>query len=198
MGDRGAHTLDPLVWTLQLGLPTSVDATCTGLNPDTHPVSAVITFQFPERGALPPVKLTWYEGLRAPLPPEIANEDELPDAQGGLLIKGSKGSIVCGVYGNGPRLLPRDLMLANKNHPKTLPRAEGGPYQDWIRGCKDRSHQPGAHFEYAAHLSEICMLGNIAKRVNGRIEWDGAAMKVTNHDRANSFVAPAYREGWML
>ena len=39
---------------------------------------------------------------------------------------------------------------------------------------------------------------NLAKRVNGRIEWDGAAMKVTNNEAANAFVAPAYREGWAL
>jgi predicted dehydrogenase len=198
MGDRGAHTLDPLVWTLQLGLPTAIEATSTGLNPDTHPVSSMIIFQFPERGSLPPLKLTWYEGFRPPLPSEVKDENELPDKEGGLLIKGTKGSIVCGVYGNGARLLPRELMLAHKDHPKTLPRVAGGHYQDWLRACKDRSLQTGAHFEYAAHLTEICLLGNLAKRVNGRIEWDGAAMKVTNNEAANAFVAPAYREGWTL
>jgi predicted dehydrogenase len=198
MGDRGAHTLDPLVWTLQLGLPTTIEATSTGLNPDTHPVSSLITFQFPARGSLPPVKLTWYEGFRPPLPPELADERELPDPEGGLCIKGTKGSIMCGVYGNSPRLLPRELMLANKDFPKTLPRVPEGHHQQWVKACKDRTLQTGAPFAYAAHLTEICMLGNLAKRVNGRIEWDAAAMKVTNRDDANAFVAPAYRTGWVL
>ena len=197
MGDRGAHTLDPVVWSLRLGLPTSVEATSTGLNADTHPVSSVITFQFPARESLPPVKLNWYEGFRAPLPPELPNEDELPDKEGGALIKGTKGKIVFGVYGNSPRLLPRDLMLAHKDLPKTLPRAPEH-HQDWLKACRDPSHKNGAPFEYASMLSEICLLGNVAKRINGRIEWDAAAMKVTNSDAANALIAPAYRDGWTL
>ena len=96
------------------------------------------------------------------------------------------------------RLLPRELQLAHKDDPKTLPRVPGGHYQDWLRACKDRTLQTGANFDYAAHLSEICMLGNLAKRVNGRIEWDAAAMRVTNNEEANAFIAPAYRDGWTL
>ncbi|MCX6926178.1 MAG: Gfo/Idh/MocA family oxidoreductase, partial [Verrucomicrobia bacterium] len=62
MGDRGAHTLDLAYWTLKLGPPSSVEATSCGLNPDTHPVSAIVTYRFPAREGLPPLKLTWYEG----------------------------------------------------------------------------------------------------------------------------------------
>jgi predicted dehydrogenase len=197
MGDRGAHTLDAAVWALDLDLPTSVEATSTGLNPDTHPVSSVITFRFPAKGTRPPVKLTWYEGFRAPLPPEIEQEGDLPSNEGGLLFKGEKGKIVSGVYGESPRLLPRELMASYKQPAPSIPRVPAGHYMDWVNAIKEK-RQPSAPFSYAAHLTEICLLGNLAKRVNGRIEWDGAGMKVTNNAKANEFVAPAYREGWGL
>ena len=59
------------VWTdyrAMLEEQKDIDATSSDLNPDTHPVASVITFRFAARGSLPPVKLTWYEGTRAPRP----------------------------------------------------------------------------------------------------------------------------------
>ena len=68
MGDRGAHTMDVVYWSLKLGAPASIEATCCGLTPEVHPLSSIVTFRFPARDNLPPVKLTWYEGLRPPRP----------------------------------------------------------------------------------------------------------------------------------
>ena len=55
-----------------------------------------------------------------------------------------------------------------------------------------------APFEYSAPLTEICLLGNIAKRMDARIEWDAANMKVTNLPAANQHVRTEYRKGWSL
>ena len=49
---------------LKLGLPTRVSAESGEINPETYPAWATITYEFPARGDLPPVKLTWYEGAR--------------------------------------------------------------------------------------------------------------------------------------
>ena len=81
--------------------------------------------------------------------------------------------------------------------PKTLPRVDGGHYQEWVRGCKG-DRQTGANFEYGAHLTEICQLGNIARRVDARILWDAANMRVTNNEAANQYVKTPYRDGWSL
>jgi hypothetical protein len=59
----------------------------------------------------------------------------------------------------------------------------------------EEGRQPGAHFGYSGPLTEICLLGNIAKRVDARIEWDAASMQVTNLPEANNFVRAAYRPG---
>jgi hypothetical protein len=49
MGDRGAHTLDAAVWALELDAPETVEATSSGLDPETHPLSAIVTYRFPAR-----------------------------------------------------------------------------------------------------------------------------------------------------
>jgi predicted dehydrogenase len=197
MGDRGAHTLDAAVWALQLGHPTSIEATSLDLNPDTHPLASVVTYQFPARAGLPPVKLTWYDGLRPPRPAELEDGRRMGHAEGGLLFKGTKGKLVGGVYGEDPRLIPESKMKEYKLPPKTIPRVAGSHEQDWVRACKS-GQRAGADFEYSSLLTEICLLGNAAKRVDARIEWEGPNMKVTNLPEANQHIRTTYREGWSL
>jgi predicted dehydrogenase len=196
MGDRGAHTLDAVVWALKLGQPTSVEATSCGLNPDTHPLSAIVTYKFPARENLPPVKLAWFEGTRPPRPEEFADDLEWP-REGGSLFKGSKGQLICGVYGENPRLLPERLWKEYKKPAKTIPRVTTSHEMDWVRACK--TGQPaGSHFGISGPLTETCLLGNIAKRVDAHIEWDAANLKVTNLAEANKYVRTTYRQGWRL
>lgn len=197
MGDRGVHTLDPVVWALKLGYPTSVEATSLDLNPDTHPLGSIVTYQFPAREGFPPLKLTWYDGLRAPRPAELEDGRQMGHAEGGVLFKGTRGNLVGGVYGESPRLIPESRMKEYRLPPNIIPRVEGTHEQDWVRACKD-GRRAGADFEYSALLTEICLLGNVAKRADARIEWDGPNMKVTNLPQANQYVKTLYREGWSL
>ena len=125
MGDRGVHTLDPVVWALKLGYPTSVEATSLDLNPDTHPLGSIVTYQFPVREGFPPLKLTWYDGLRAPRPAELEDGRQMGHAEGGVLFKGTQGKLVGGVYGESPRLIPESRMKEYKLPPKTIPRVDG-------------------------------------------------------------------------
>jgi len=196
MGDRGAHTFDPIFWALKLGAPASIEATSCGNTPEVHPLSAIVTFRFPARGDLPPVKLTWYEGTRPPRPEDLEDGRQMP-GEGGAILIGSKGKIMCGVYGEGPRLFPESKMKEAKLPEKTLPRVNGSHEQDWVRACK--SGQPaGADFSYSGPLTEACLLGNVAKRMDARIEWDAANLKITNLPEANRYVRTEYRKGWSL
>jgi predicted dehydrogenase len=196
MGDRGAHTLDAAVWALELDAPETVEATSAGLNPETHPLSAIVTYRFAARGARPPVKLTWYEGLRAPRPEELEEGRKMPE-EGGLVFKGSKGKIMCGVYGDSPRLIPERLMQEAALPAKTLPRVEGSHEQEWAKACK-AGKKAGAAFEYSGPLTEICLLGNVAKRLDTRIDWDPVNLKVTNNAEAEAWIRRPYRDGWTL
>jgi hypothetical protein len=197
MGDRGAHTLDPVFRALKLGQPTSVDANSLDLNPDTHPVASIVTYRFPRRGNLPPVKLTWYDGLRPPRPEELEDGRRMGHTEGGSLFKGTKGKLVAGVYGEGPRLIPESAMKAYEMPARTIPRVNGSHEQDWVRACKEGG-KAGADFEYSGPLTEMCLLGNVARRMDARIEWDAENMKVTNLPEANGYVRTPYRGGWNL
>ena len=196
MGDRGVHTFDPIYWALGLGAPTSIDATTCGNTPEVHPLSAIVTYRFPARENMPPVKLTWYEGTRPPRPEDLEDGRTMP-AEGGVLYKGTKGTIMCGVYGNGARIIPEAKMQEAKLPEKTLPRVPDSHELDWVRACKT-GEPAGADFSYSGPLTEACCLGNIAQRVDARIEWDAENMKVTNLPEANQYVRAEYRKGWEL
>ena len=62
LGDMACHTANMAFRALDLGHPTMIAAENGELNPETYPGWARITFQFPARGAMPPVKFMWYEG----------------------------------------------------------------------------------------------------------------------------------------
>jgi predicted dehydrogenase len=196
MGDRGAHTLDVAFMALKLGAPATIEATSCGMNADVHPLSAIVTFRFPARDTLPPVKLTWYEGTRPPRP-EIMDEDLAWPAEGGLIFKGSKGAIICGVYADGAKLLPLSLHLDYKRPAKTLPRPTGSHEMEWVNAIKE-GRQANAAFDYSGPLTEMCLLGNVAKRVDAKIEWDAAKLKITNLPEANRYIQTEYRKGWSL
>jgi predicted dehydrogenase len=196
MGDRGVHTLDPVYYALELGAPTSIEATVCGPSPETHPLANIVTYRFPARGSRPPVKLTWYDGLRAPRPEELEEGRTMP-AEGGSIFKGTKGKIMAGIYGETPRLIPEKLMQEAQRPAKTIPRVEGSHEKDWARACK-AGKKAGANFEYAGPLTEVCLLGNVAKRLDARLYWDAANMAVTNNPAAEPLIWRPYREGWSL
>ncbi len=196
MGDRGAHTLDVVYWSLKLGAPASIEATSCGANADVHPLSSIVTYRFPQRGSLPPVKLTWYEGTRPPRSDDMDEDLSWPN-EGGAIIKGSKGQIMCGVYADAPKLLPLSRHMEYKRPVKTLPRVADSHEMEWVRAIKE-GRQANAAFDYSGPLTELCLLGNVAKRVDGRIEWDAPNLKVTNNPDANRFIRAEYRKGWTL
>ena len=198
MGDRGAHTLDSVFTVLGYRMPTEIDATSSDLNPDTHPVSAVITFRVPEANGQKPMKVTWYEGTRPPRPQGLPDDQKLP-GEGGIIFNGTKGKIIAGVYGASPTIIPEAARAAAGKPPQTLERPKGGIEGNWLNAILDGGKtKTCAAFDYSARLTEFTMLGNVAKRVDGRIVWDEAAMRVANNDAANQYIKCPRRGGWDL
>ena len=197
MGDRGAHTLDVVNWSLKLGPPQTIEATSCGMTDEVHPLSSIVTFRFPARASLPPVKLTWYEGLRPPRP-ALMDEDMKWPAEGGALFKGSKGQLMCGVYAESPKLLPLSRHLEYKRPAPTLPRIPDHCHElDWVRAIK-AGRQANAGFDYSGPLTETCLLGNVAKRIDGQFEWDPVNLRARDSDPATQLIRTSYRTGWSL
>jgi len=198
MGDRGAHTLDSVFTALKLGAPSSIEGSgIVGGNADVHPDKAVVKYLFPARDGFPPLTLNWYEGQEPPRPKELEEGRKMYE-QGGVVFKGDKGAIMCGVYGNSPRLIPETAMKAYKRPEKTLPRIKGGHEKNWVDAIKSGG-KASADFDYSGPLTELALLGNLAKRFpNQKLIWDNDNMKVTNLDEANEWVRRPSREGWSL
>jgi predicted dehydrogenase len=205
LGDMGCHILDPAFWTLKLGHPTRVEATTTHYQPEvmseTYPRASIVRYEFPARGDMPPVKLTWYDGRLLPPRPRDLEETRRLETNGAILI-GEKGTIMHGSHGaSGVRIIPEEKMKAYKRPPESLPRVpdgQTGHERDWIRACKD-GKPASSTFEYGGPLTEMVLLGVLAMRFKDTpLEWDPVNMKVTNLPEADKYINPPYREGWTL
>jgi predicted dehydrogenase len=195
IGDMGAHLIDHSMWALDLGFPTTVETVSTPFNGATYPLATQTFYEFAARGAMPPVKMTWYDGGLLPRKPEELGEEEL-NKGGGVLLVGSKGKLIHDTYGAKPRLLPHSLHESYGNPPKKLPRIPGEDHEmNWVDAAKGKA-QASCPFEYAARLTEVMLLGVVALRAGKKIHYDGAAIRITNVPQANDFLRRDYREGW--
>lgn len=200
LGDMGAHLLDQPFWALDLGHPKTIQASSTKFTKDSYPLAEIVTYQFPARGKLPPVRLVWYDGgLLPPRPKELPDGRMMGDEGGGCLFIGKKGILMCGTYGENPRLIPEDLMRSYKRPDKTIPRSPG-IHEEWIAAIK-AGKKSTTDFEYSGKLTEVMLLGNIAVRMQAAktvLEWDPEKMEFPNLPEANPFIHKEYRAGWFL
>ena len=194
LGDMGCHIIDPVWWGLDLKYPTSVEADPGPFNEETYPTATRIRWEFPARGELPPLTLTWCDGAnRPPTPPDLEEGRKLPGQ--GSVYYGDKGTLVAPHMGN-PALVPYSKMREVKLPEPFLERGINH-YQDWIRGCKG-GPKPSANWDYSGPLTETILLGNIAAKAGRKLEWDGPGLKVTNMAEANKLLKRDYRKPWHL
>jgi predicted dehydrogenase len=197
IGDMGAHLIDHSVWALNLGLPSSVETVSTPFNGVSYPHATMTFYEFAARGAMPPVRLTWYDGGLIPNKPEELGDEEL-QKEGGALLIGSKGKLLHDTYGMKPRLLPKSLHESYGKPPQKLPRIAKESHElNWVDAAKGKV-EASCPFEYAAHLTEIMLLGVVALRAGRKIYYDGANMRITNVPQANDYLRREYRQGWGL
>jgi predicted dehydrogenase len=205
LGDMACHTANMAFMALKLGYPTSVVAENEPVNPETYPGWARITFQFPARGEMPPVKLVWYEGKRDGqklLPPAEALKGQKASDSGSLLI-GEKGTLYSpNDYGARYLLLPRES-FADYQPPQpklarnSAPDKDQGMKNEWIEAIKG-GPPAMSNFNYAGMLTETILLGNVAMRAGKLLEWDGPNMKFTNAPEANALLSIEPRKGWTV
>ncbi len=196
IGDMGAHLLDSSYWALDLDYPTAVETTSTPYNKETYPLATTTNYEFPAKGSRPAVKLTWYDGgLLPPKPPEMG-EEEL-NKGGGVLFIGTKGKLLHDTYGYNPRLLPKSLHDSVGTPPRTYERIQTSHEMNWIDAIRG-TQKTTAPFEYSAKLTEFMLLGVVALNAGKKIQYDGAAMRITNVPDSDALLKRRYREGWSL
>jgi len=195
LGDMGCHLLDAPFWALNLRGPVKVSAESEGNSATSCPKWSVVTWEFPARGALPPVKIKWFDGgKKPPLPQEMGKDEQL--GKGGVIYLGDKGTILNeNDYGASPRLIPEEKLRAFTNRPpKTIPRVpKADPHMEWINGCKG-GPVPGSNIvDHAADLTEMVSLGNLAIRMGKPIRWDPVKGECVGMPEANRFIHKNYR-----
>jgi hypothetical protein len=220
LGDMGCHLIDPAFKTVGLGYPSEVE--CSEGNvmermwspsyyPESCPISSSIKLKFPGKAGKPDVSLYWMDGGLAPeRPDELGPDEPMGGGDGGVIIEGSKGKMMCGTYGANPTLLPT-ARTKEVSVPRTLARVPEGHYVQWINACIAGygNKELSSPFDYAGPLTETILMGNLALRSwlvrgpNGqgwpgrkKLLWDAVNMKITNFDEANQFVKRDYRTGW--
>ena len=196
LGDMGCHIMDGAFYALGLDAPVRVEAISGRANKTSAPTSSMVVYHFAASGSRPAFKWTWYDGGLQPMLPDFW-KDESPFPDNGTLIVGSKNTVLAPTYYESIRIVPEARMKETQPGlpAKTIPRIEGGHFAEWIRACKG-GPAAGSHFGYASKLTELCLLSNIAVRARRPIEWDAAAMKITNLASANQYLTKEYRPGF--
>jgi predicted dehydrogenase len=202
LGDMGAHIMDHAYWPLKLKYPVSVHASSTPFTKDSPPIAEMVTYEFPSRGKMPPVKMVWYDGgLMPPRPVDLEQGRRMGDRGGGILFIGEKGKLMCSVYGDNPRIIPETKMKEYKRPEKTIPRSPG-IHEEWIEACKKGDPKAATtNFQYSGPLTETMMLANVAVQLqdkNMKLLYDGKKGEFTNCPEANDYLRMEYRKGWTL
>lgn len=199
MGDRGVHTLDAACWALDLTAPATIELlSIAGQNEFIHPDKAHVRYRFPARGKFPALQLDWHSGDQPPEVAEICGNRKIGDDEGGAVIIGTRGVISHGTYpAQNLALQPDELKAEAARVPATLPELRGSHEAVWIAACKGEG-PVSSDFAFAAKLTELTHLGNLAIHLGGRIEWDAAAGRASNRPEADALIKMPRRPGWEL
>jgi predicted dehydrogenase len=191
-GDMGCHILDPVYGSLVLTAPKSVRSEGGAPNADSWGLDSQVRYVFPgTKFTTETLTLHWYDGDRRP-PDEVKTllEGRSFHDQGSIYI-GTEG-VLYTPYIDTPVLLPAEKFRGYK-----LPDAGGADhYLQFVEACRGNG-TTSAPFDYSGPLTESVLLGCLATRFpKTTLEWDAAALKVTNVAEANAFVRRRYRKGW--
>lgn len=190
LGDMGCHAFHPIFKALDLAHPISVEASSTEWHEETFPLVSVVKYQFPARGPeQPPLTLTWYDGMIRPTMPMELEPDRKVEYNDTLYV-GDSGKMLSN------RIIPEERHKEFPKPAEVLPRSIGH-HKEFIAACKG-GDPAGANFEFAALVTEVVLLGNIALRMQKKLEWDGEQRRFTNLPEANAFLTKTYRPGYQV
>ncbi|MBS1787179.1 MAG: Gfo/Idh/MocA family oxidoreductase [Acidobacteria bacterium] len=202
-GDMGCYSFAGVFKILGLTPPTVVEACSDESYEETFPQASIVHLDFPAREGRGEIRMSWYDGgLHPPRPAGISERDErmFRHRQEGVMYVGDKGILLAGFNGQNPHVYPASPKYVEQPRPE----AQGGQAAQrrdsaidaWITAVK-KGQPAQTNFEIQAPVTEAFLLGCMAQRLPGeKLVWDTAQMKVTNNEKANGLVDPAYRNGF--
>jgi predicted dehydrogenase len=200
LGDMACHEMDPLYWAMDPGYPLEVEL-MNGKPFGEEPMygtESTVRFRFPAKGERPAFDVFWHDGGHKPERPEELAEEEEMTSEGALYIGTDGKMIAMGQARNAPRLLPEERHLEYGTPEQQIERSADGHHKEWYLACIEEKPYdfPKCNFSYAAPFTEMILLGCIAQRVGGKLEYDPKKMSFKNRKDADSLITKEYREGW--
>lgn len=212
LGDWGAHIIDTAHRFLDLGLPEEITPLkLTGHNDFFFPMSSTIEFKFPKRGDMPPVVITWYDGVdNIPPVPEGYGKMELdpniPAVAGGKIqparlnpgkeIYSKELTFKGGSHGSILTIIPDEKAKELEKSLPEVPESTSNHFANFLLACQGKE-QTRSPFEISGPLSQVFCLGVAAQRLNRKIVFDRDTKRVTNDAFADAFlIGEPPRKGW--
>ncbi|HBL75500.1 MAG: oxidoreductase [Bacteroidetes bacterium GWF2_42_66] len=212
LGDWGAHIMDTAHQFLDLGLPYEVDPVkLDGHNPFFFPMASTLSFKFPKRGKMPPLEITWYDGVKnVPAVPEGYGASELdpniPPASNGKIqpAKLNPGKIIYskdlifkgGSHGSTLSIIPEEKAKDMEPKLPEVPKSPSNHYANFLLACKGQE-ETRSPFSVAGPLSQVFNLGVLAQQLNTKLLFDRKTKQITNNKVANQLlVGTPPRKGW--
>ncbi|MEM8953311.1 MAG: Gfo/Idh/MocA family oxidoreductase [Verrucomicrobiota bacterium] len=199
LGDWFPHIGDGPVWILDLYNPVSAELLEQSDIPEgVAAESSVVKWEFEKRGSKEPCTLYWHNGGKKPEAPTDWGWGNIPNA--GSFFIGDQKTAYLDQRSNNPRLSSKQDMIDFKEsgfpEEKYARIKADGPVGEWIAAIKGEGPEPGSNFDYASPFTETHLLGVLAMRFGGKVEWDADAMKITNRPELNAFVKEPVLKGW--
>ena len=117
----------------------------------------------------------------------------------GVMFKGSKGFLISSF--DHRALIPygyeADMSYYQRRPKDEILEPMGDFQQEWISACKG-DLRTSCDFEYAGNMMEQLVLGLVAYRTGGTLEYDSESGQVKNNSKANELLSRPYRPGWIL
>ncbi|MGK7369358.1 MAG: Gfo/Idh/MocA family protein [Candidatus Halalkalibacterium sp. M3_1C_030] len=194
LGDMATHILRGAFKSLELGYPTKVQGSSTLLLQESAPTAQKVRLIYPKRessmGTLPEVEVHWYDGGLQPLKPEgWPDGRDMNHRGGGVLMHGTKDTLVYGTYGSDPWLLSGNTPDVPETERRVIVgnlKGEEAHQMDWVRACKESPEgrtNAKSSFDKSGSFNEMVVMGVLAVRLqelDKELEWDGENMKFTN------------------
>jgi len=190
LGDFFCHYCDLAFWALKLRHPLTIEAEGP-VHPDSAARWTIARQEYPARGDLPPVTLTWYNGGGYPA---LVKKNKVPQWPNAVLFIGSKGMLIADYVQH--KLLPEEK-FADFIRPEPFIPDSIGHHREWVEACKTGGPTT-CNFEYSGALTEAALLCNVALRTRKKLTWDAKNLKAIGCPEADAFIRRQYRKGWTL
>ncbi len=196
LGDFGCHYLDLVHWALDLKQPVRVQANGPQLSSVSPPSWLKVDYHYAAGKDRPPLKVTWYGGLKPPHLTQLQTADGHPiDWGSGQLFVGSDGMVLSN-YSNHFLLKNGRALNSFDRPPASIPRSIGH-HREWTEAIRNNGSTT-CNFDYAGNLSQTVLLGSVAYKLGKPLEWEATRGIITNLADGQTHLHKEYRSGWSL